>query len=113
MLIAGSALPLGVPVTIYPEGHEPSFAAVAVSQPPALDRLRQYRPGLVERGHGNYDRRRGGIPAAGGEVNPVVLSIGLLIAGTTIGFNWIHERNDVATPAVQVIAGFFPGKVRA
>ena len=45
-------------------------------------------------------------------VNKTLLSIGVLLVLTIIGFNWIYERNEPAwaTPAVQWLAGFFPSK---
>jgi hypothetical protein len=46
------------------------------------------------------------------QVNKVMLSVGLLLATTIIGFNWIYERNEPrwATPAVRFLAPFFPAK---
>jgi apolipoprotein N-acyltransferase len=47
------------------------------------------------------------------KMNRLVLGLGLFLLVTTIGFNWIHDRNEPAwaTPVVQVVAGFLPGKV--
>jgi hypothetical protein len=49
------------------------------------------------------------------KMNRLMLAFGLFLFATTIGFKWIHDRTEPswATPVVQVIAGFFPGKVRA
>jgi hypothetical protein len=45
-------------------------------------------------------------------VNKIVLAVIVLIAGSTIGFNWIYDRNEPkwATPAVEWLAQFFPSK---
>lgn len=44
--------------------------------------------------------------------NKVVLGVVVLIVVSTIGFNWIYERNEPAwaTPAVEKLATFFPSK---
>jgi hypothetical protein len=46
------------------------------------------------------------------KMNKVVLTIVVLIVLTTVGFNWIFERNEPkwATPAVSWLGGFFPNK---
>lgn len=48
------------------------------------------------------------------KMNKVVLALGVFFFVTTIGFNWIHDRSEPAwaTPVVQAVAGFFPGKVK-
>lgn len=45
-------------------------------------------------------------------VNKIVLAMIVLIVGSTIGFNWIYDRNEPkwATPAVEWLAQFFPSK---
>ncbi len=45
-------------------------------------------------------------------MNKVVLSVIVGIAITTLGFNWIYERNEPtwATPAVRWLGGFLPTK---
>lgn len=45
-------------------------------------------------------------------VNKVVLAVIALIVGSTIGFNWIYDRNEPkwASPAVEWLAQFFPSK---
>jgi hypothetical protein len=45
-------------------------------------------------------------------MNKVVLTIIVLIVMSTIGFNWIYQRNEPAwaTPVVEKLAGFFPTK---
>ncbi len=47
--------------------------------------------------------------------NKLFLGFSVFLFATFIGVNWIHERNEPkwATPAVQVLSGFFPGKVEA
>ena len=119
LIAAFPRFPLGVPlVPAISKGMNLSSAALlAVSHAPALDRMRQIPTEFWSKvGLGILIVVAAVIVLRKvAKVNPVVLSIGLLIAGTTIGFNWIHERNEPkwATPAVQIIAGFFPGKVRA
>jgi hypothetical protein len=46
------------------------------------------------------------------QMNKIVLTIILLIVFSTVGFNWIYERNEPtwATPVVEKLAGFFPTK---
>ena len=45
-------------------------------------------------------------------VNKFVLITFVLIIASTIGFNWIYERNEpkFLTPLVDLIAPFFPAK---
>ena len=45
-------------------------------------------------------------------MNKIVLSIIVLCIASIIGFQWIYERNEpeFLTPAVNVIAQFFPSK---
>jgi len=45
-------------------------------------------------------------------MNKVVLTVIVLIVLSTIGFNWIYQRNEPAwaTPVVEKLAGFFPSK---
>ena len=45
-------------------------------------------------------------------MNKVVLTVIVLIILSTVGFNWIYERNEPswATPVVEKLAGFFPTK---
>lgn len=51
------------------------------------------------------------------KMNKVVLTIGVLLVLSFVGFNWIYERNepDWASPAVSWLSGFFPtkGKVQS
>ena len=46
------------------------------------------------------------------KTNKVLLTVGVALFSTIVGFNWIYERNEPtwATPAVQWLAGFFPTK---
>ena len=46
------------------------------------------------------------------KVNKVFLGVGVFLAVTIVGFNWIYERNEPkwATPAVEFLAGFLPSK---
>ncbi len=46
------------------------------------------------------------------QMNKVVLAVIVLIIVSTIGFNWIYQRNEPkwATPVVEKLAGFFPAK---
>ena len=46
------------------------------------------------------------------KMNKIVLTIIVLIVLSTIGFNWIYQRNEPAwaTPVVERLAGFFPTK---
>ena len=46
------------------------------------------------------------------QTNKVMLSVGVFLALTIIGFNWIYERNEPkwASPAVHWLAEFFPSK---
>ena len=46
------------------------------------------------------------------KMNKVVLTIVVVILLTTVGFNWVFERNEPkwATPAVTWLGGFFPNK---
>lgn len=45
-------------------------------------------------------------------MNKVVLAVIVMIILSTIGFNWIYQRNEPAwaTPVVEKLAGFFPSK---
>lgn len=45
-------------------------------------------------------------------VNKIVLAVIVLIVLSTIGFNWVYDRNEPkwATPAVEWLAQFFPSK---
>ena len=45
-------------------------------------------------------------------VNKVVLAVILVIVFSTVGFNWIYQRNEPAwaTPVVSKLADFFPSK---
>lgn len=45
-------------------------------------------------------------------VNKIVLAVIVLIILSTIGFNWIYDRNEPkwATPVVEQLAKFFPTK---
>jgi FtsH-binding integral membrane protein len=45
-------------------------------------------------------------------MNKAVLGAIVFVLLTVIGFNWIYERNEPAwaTPAVEVLAKFFPSK---
>lgn len=47
-------------------------------------------------------------------MNRLLLAFGVFLAVATVGFHWIYERNEPAwaTPAVQLVAGFFPSKGR-
>ena len=51
------------------------------------------------------------------KANKLMLTVGVFLVVTIVGFNWIYERNEPtwATPAIQWLAGFFPskGKVEA
>ena len=46
------------------------------------------------------------------QMNKVVLAMVILVSTTTVGFQWIWERNEprFLTPYVNLIAPFFPGK---
>lgn len=46
------------------------------------------------------------------KINKVVLGIVVLLVVTTIGFNWIYERNEPswASPVVEWLATFLPTK---
>lgn len=46
------------------------------------------------------------------KVNKVILTIGVGLVLSIVGFNWIYERNEPtwATPTVRWLAGFFPSK---
>ena len=46
------------------------------------------------------------------QMNKIVLTVIVLIILSTVGFNWIYERNEPAwaTPVVEKLAGFFPTK---
>jgi hypothetical protein len=46
------------------------------------------------------------------QMNKIVLTVIVLIIMSTVGFNWIYERNEPAwaTPVVEKLAGFFPSK---
>jgi hypothetical protein len=46
------------------------------------------------------------------QMNKIVLTVIVLIILSTVGFNWIYERNEPswATPVVEKLAGFFPSK---
>lgn len=46
------------------------------------------------------------------QMNKIVLTVIILIILSTVGFNWIYERNEPAwaTPVVEKLAGFFPTK---
>jgi apolipoprotein N-acyltransferase len=48
------------------------------------------------------------------KMNRLMLGLGLFLGITSLGLQWIYERNEPkwATPVVQVLAGFLPGKVR-
>ena len=93
-----------------------SLAAVAASQGTTLERLRQIPAdfwsklglGIVVLFAAVFVLRYVA------KVNRLLLAFGLFLFATTIGIKWIHERTEPAwaTPVVQVIAGFFPGKVR-
>ena len=45
-------------------------------------------------------------------MNKAVLGAILFLVLTTLGFQWIYERNEPAwaTPVVEKLAGFFPSK---
>ena len=45
-------------------------------------------------------------------MNKIILSIIVLAIGSIVGFQWIYERNEpeFLTPAINVIAQFFPSK---
>lgn len=45
-------------------------------------------------------------------MNRLVLSMIILVVVTTVGFQWIWERNEprFLTPYINLIAPFFPGK---
>lgn len=46
------------------------------------------------------------------QVNKALLTIGVGLGLSIVGFNWIYERNEPtwARPAVGWVAGFFPTK---
>jgi branched-subunit amino acid ABC-type transport system permease component len=46
------------------------------------------------------------------QMNKVVLTVGVLIVFSVVGFSWIYNRNEPAwaTPVVEKLAGFFPSK---
>jgi hypothetical protein len=46
------------------------------------------------------------------KMNKVMLAVVSVILLTTVGFNWIFERNEPAwaTPVVAFLSGFFPTK---
>jgi hypothetical protein len=48
------------------------------------------------------------------KMNRLMLAMGLFFVATTIGINWIYERNKPswATPVIQVVANFLPTKGR-
>jgi hypothetical protein len=45
-------------------------------------------------------------------VHKGLLALGVALAASIIGFNWIYERNEPswATPVVERLSGFFPSK---
>jgi apolipoprotein N-acyltransferase len=45
-------------------------------------------------------------------MNKIVVAVVTIILVTTVGFNWIYERNEPAwaTPAVNFLSGYFPSK---
>ena len=47
-------------------------------------------------------------------MNRLLLAVGVFLAVATVGFHWIYERNEPtwASPAVQLVSGFFPSKGR-
>lgn len=90
------------------------FLAVAASAPTALDKLKQIPPAFW---------LKVGIAVAAivvavillrkiAQMNKVVLTVIVLIVVSTVGFNWIYQRNEPAwaTPVVEKLAGFFPSK---
>lgn len=90
------------------------FLAVASSAPTALDKLKQIPPAFW---------LKVGIAVVAiivavillrkiAQMNKVVLTVIVLIVVSTIGFNWIYQRNEPAwaTPVVEKLAGFFPTK---
>lgn len=46
------------------------------------------------------------------EMNKVVLTVGLLVLFSTLGFSWVYNRNEPtwATPVVEKLAAFLPSK---
>lgn len=90
------------------------FLAVAASAPTALDKLKQIPPAFW---------LKVGIAVVAivvavillrkiAQMNKVVLTVIVLIVVSTVGFNWIYQRNEPAwaTPVVEKLAGFFPSK---
>ena len=91
-----------------------SICLLAAAPPPALDKLKHIPPAFWW---------KMGLAIAifvaaiillrkVARMNKVVLTIIVLIVLSTIGFNWIYQRNEPAwaTPVVEKLAGFFPSK---
>lgn len=92
------------------------LAAATASAPTALDKLKQIPPAFW---------LKVGLAVLAivavvivlrkvAQMNKVVLTVVFLVFLSTIGFNWIYERNEPAwaTPVIERLSGFFPTKAK-